>query len=146
VTAQWPGLLWGLLLVPIGLAAYLLAQRRRSHHAVRFTNLDVLAGVVAPSPGWRRHLPPALCLLAVAALLASLARPQALTLVPRERATIMLVMDVSGSMNATDVRPIRLVAAERAATSFVKRLPRSFQVGVVSFADSAETRSSLASR
>ena len=138
MSAQWPALLWGLLLVPIALAAYLLAQRRRARYAVRFTNLELLADVAARSPRWRRHLPPALCLLALAALLAGLARPQAITLVPRERATVMLVMDVSGSMDATDVQPTRLRAAQRAATSFVRRLPARLQVGVVSFADNAQ--------
>src|SRR5262245_31313250 len=91
VTAQWPALLWGLLLVPIELGAYLLAQRRRVRSAVRFTNLDLLADAAARSPRWRRHLSPALYLLALAVLLASLARPQALTLVPTEQATVMLV-------------------------------------------------------
>jgi Ca-activated chloride channel homolog len=137
VTAQWPALLWGLLLVPIALAAYLLAQRRRARFAVRFTNMELLADVAARSPQWRRHLPPGLCLLAFAALLASLARPQAVTLVPREQATVILVMDVSGSMDATDVQPTRLIAAQQAATSFVRRLPGRLQVGVVSFADNA---------
>jgi Ca-activated chloride channel homolog len=139
VTAQWPALLWGLLLVPVALAAYLLAQRRRLRYAVRFTNLDLLASVAARSPRWRRHLPPALYLLALAALLASLTRPEALTLVPREQATVMLVLDVSGSMNATDVQPTRLVAAQHAATGFVRRLPEKFRVGVVTFASTAQT-------
>jgi Ca-activated chloride channel homolog len=138
VTAQWPALLWGLLLVPIALGAYLLAQRRRVRFAVRFTNLDLLADVAARSPRWRRHLPPTLYLFTLAALLASLARPQALTLAPREQATVMLVMDVSRSMDATDVQPTRLVAAQQAATRFVKRLPHKLRVGVVSFAENAQ--------
>jgi Ca-activated chloride channel family protein len=139
MTAQWPGLLWSLLLVPVALAAYLLAQRRRSGYAVRFTNLDLLANVVTRSPGWRRHLPPAFYLLAMAGLLTSLARPQAVTLVPKEQATVMLVMDVSGSMNATDVQPTRMVAAQQAATTFVEELPEKLRVGVVSFASTAQT-------
>ena len=139
MTAQWPGLLWSLLLVPVALAAYLLAQRRRSGYAVRFTNLDLLANVVTRSPGWRRHLPPAFYLLAMAGLLTSLARPQAVTLVPKEQATVMLVMDVSGSMNATDVQPTRMVAAQQAATTFVEELPKKLRVGVVSFASTAQT-------
>ena len=137
MSAQWPALLWGLLLVPTALAAYLLAQRQRARFAVRFTNLELLADVAARSQRLRRHLPPVLCLLALAALLASLARPQAVTLVPREQATVILVMDVSGSMDATDVQPTRLRAAQQAATSFVRRLPARLQVGVVSFADNA---------
>jgi Ca-activated chloride channel homolog len=139
VSAEWPGLLWTLVLVPVALAAYLLAQRRRSRYTVRFTNLDLLANVVSAKPGWRRHVPPAFYLLALAALLISLARPQALTLVPKEQATIVLVMDVSGSMNATDVQPTRLVASQRAATTFVEQLPEKFRVGIVSFASTAQT-------
>ena len=139
MTAEWPGLLWGLLLVPVAVAAYVVAQRRRAGYAVRFTNLDLLAGVVARSPGWRRHVPPALYLLALAALLASMARPQALTMVPKEQATVMLVLDVSGSMNATDVQPTRMVAAQQSATTFVQELPKKLRVGVVSFASTAQT-------
>ena len=139
MSAEWPGLLWALLLVPVALAAYLLAQRRRSRYTVRFTNLDLLANVVSAKPGWRRHVPPAFYLLALAALLVSLARPQALALVPKEQATVILVMDVSGSMNATDVEPTRLVSSQRAAASFVEQLPEKFRVGIVSFASTAQT-------
>ena len=139
MSAEWPGLLWALLLVPVALAAYLVAQRRRSRYVVRFTNLDLLANVVSAKPGWRRHVPPALYLLALAALLISLARPQAVALVPKEQATIILVMDVSGSMNATDVEPTRLVSSQRAAASFVQQLPEKFRVGIVSFASTAQT-------
>ena len=141
MTTEWPGLLWALLLVPVALAAYLLAQRRRSRYTVRFTNLDLLANVVSAKPGWRRHVPPAFYLLALAALLVSLARPQAVALVPKEQATVILVMDVSGSMNATDVQPTRLASAQRAAASFVQRLPEKFRVGIVSFASTAQTLS-----
>jgi Ca-activated chloride channel family protein len=139
MTAQWPALLWALLLVPVALAAYLFAQRRRAGYAVRFTNLDLLTNVVTRSPGWRRHLPPAFYLLALTALLISMARPQAVTLVPKEQATVMLVMDVSGSMNATDVQPTRMVAAQQSATTFVQELPKKLRVGVVSFASTAQT-------
>jgi Ca-activated chloride channel family protein len=139
VSAEWPGLLWTLLLVPVALAAYLLGQRRRSRYTVRFTNLDLLANVVSAKPGWRRHVPPALYLFALAALLVSLARPQALTLVPKEQATVILVMDVSGSMNATDVAPTRLVSSQRAAVAFIEELPEKFRVGIVSFASTAQT-------
>jgi Ca-activated chloride channel family protein len=127
------------MLVPVALAAYLLAQRRRSRYTVRFTNLDLLANVVSAKPGWRRHVPPAFYLLALAALLVSLARPQALAMVPKEQATIVLVMDVSGSMNATDVQPTRLVSSQRAATTFIEQLPDKFRVGIVSFASTAQT-------
>ena len=139
MSAEWPGLLWTLLLVPVALAAYVLAQRRRSRYTVRFTNLDLLANVVSAKPSWRRHVPPALYLLALAALLVSLARPQAMALVPKEQATVVLVMDISGSMNATDVQPTRLVSSQRAATAFIEQLPEKFRVGIVSFASTAQT-------
>ena len=138
MSLEWPGLLWALLLVPAALLAYLLGQRRRTRYAVRFTNLDLLANVVSRSPGWRRHLPPALYLLALTGLLLSLARPQAVTLVPKEQATIMLVMDTSGSMNATDVAPSRLIAAEQAAMVFLREVPEKFRIGVVAFSGTAQ--------
>jgi Ca-activated chloride channel homolog len=138
MSVEWPGFLWALLLVPAAVAAYLLGQRRRTRYAVRFTNLDLLANVVRRSPGWRRHLPPALYLLALTGLLLSLARPQATTLVPKEQATVMLVMDTSGSMNATDVAPSRMLAAEQAALTFIDQLPAKFRVGLVSFAGTAQ--------
>jgi Ca-activated chloride channel family protein len=139
MSLEWPGFLWALALVPVAILAYLLAQRRRTRYAVRFTNLDLLANVVTRSPGWRRHLPPALYLLTLAGLLLSLARPQAVTLVPKEQATVMLVMDTSGSMNATDVAPSRMIAAEQAASSFLGDLPAKFRVGVVAFSGTAQT-------
>jgi Ca-activated chloride channel family protein len=139
MSLEWPGFLWALALIPAALLAYLFGQRRRTRYAVRFTNLDLLANVVSRSPGWRRHLPPALYLLALTGLLLSLARPQAVTLVPKEQATVMLVMDTSGSMNATDVAPSRLIAAEQAAAMFVGELPDKFRVGVVAFSGTAQT-------
>jgi Ca-activated chloride channel homolog len=138
MSLEWPGFLWALALVPVAVLAYLFAQRRRTRYAVRFTNLDLLANVVSRSPGWRRHLPPALYLLALTGLLLSLARPQAVTLVPKEQATVMLVMDTSGSMNATDVAPSRMIAAEQAATDFLNELPSKFRVGVVAFSGTAQ--------
>ncbi|HEX8858114.1 MAG TPA: VWA domain-containing protein [Actinomycetes bacterium] len=139
MSLEWPGFLWALALIPAALLAYLFGQRRRTRYAVRFTNLDLLANVVSRSPGWRRHVPPALYLLALTGLLLSLARPQAVTLVPKEQATVMLVMDTSGSMNATDVAPSRLIAAEQAAALFVSELPAKFRVGVVAFSGTAQT-------
>jgi Ca-activated chloride channel homolog len=131
----WPAFLWGLLLVPAAGVLYLLAQRRRKRHAVRFTNLELLANLVPRSPGWRRHLPPVLLLMALSALLLGLARPQATVLVPREEANVVLVMDVSGSMEATDVSPNRLAAAQEAAGAFLDRLPDDLRVGLVTFSE-----------
>ncbi len=125
--------LWLLLLVPAGLAAYVLLQQRRPKDVVRFTNLDLLESVVERSPRWRRHVPAALFLLAMTALLVGLARPQATVNVPREEATIVLVIDVSGSMKADDVRPDRIRAAQESARTFVKALPPKFRVGLIAF-------------
>ena len=132
-----PELLLGLLIVPLALIGYLIVQRRRSRYAVRFTNVDLLANIAPRTPSWRRHLPPVLYLAAIAALAIGLARPSLVLAVPREEATIMLTMDVSRSMLATDVDPNRLVAAQQAATDFVDRLPEQFRVGLVAFSTDA---------
>jgi Ca-activated chloride channel homolog len=135
MTFATPFLLWGLVLVPLAGLAYVWSQRRRIKYAARFTNLDLLANVVAASPGHRRHLPPFLALAALAALLVALARPQAVVAVPREEATVVLTMDGSASMNATDVAPTRLDAAKSAASTFLDGLPERFRVGLVSFSN-----------
>jgi Ca-activated chloride channel family protein len=134
-----PLALFTLAAVPLTVIALLLAQRRRVRYAVRYPALDVLARVAGSAPRWRRHLPAALFLLAVVALLVGTARPMARVPVPREEATVMLVLDVSGSMNASDVEPNRLEAARAAAMRFVDRLPARLRVGVVSFSDAATT-------
>ncbi|MFN8507252.1 MAG: VWA domain-containing protein [Dehalococcoidia bacterium] len=128
-----PWFLVALLLIPLGIVAYLLVQLRRPKYAVRFTNLDLLANVVERTPNWRRHLPAALYMLAIAALVLALARPERDTRVPREEATVILVMDVSGSMLATDVQPTRLAAAQEAAITLIDKLPAKFRVSLVSF-------------
>lgn len=130
---EWPLVLLGLLAVPLGTAVYVLAQRRRQRYAARFTNLDVLASVITPATAWRRHLPTALVLAALAALVVALARPMTTVAVPRERATVMLVTDVSASMAATDVSPSRLDAAQEAAQAFVDNVPEELRVGLVAF-------------
>jgi Ca-activated chloride channel family protein len=130
-----PFVLWGLLLIPVGLLAYWLVQRRRIKYAARFTNLDLLANVVDASPGRRRHIPAVLALAALAALIVAMARPQAVVAVPRDDATVVLTMDGSASMNATDVPPTRLEAAKSAASSFLDDLPDRFRVGLVSFSN-----------
>ena len=130
-----PFVLWGLLLIPLGLVAYWLVQRRRIKYAARFTNLDLLANVVDATPGRRRHVPAVLALAALAALIVAMARPQAVVAVPREEATVVLTMDGSASMNATDVPPTRLEAAKAAASTFLDNLPERFRVGLVSFSN-----------
>jgi Ca-activated chloride channel homolog len=128
-----PFILWGLLLIPLALVGYWFVQRRRIKYAARFTNLDLLANVVDASPGRRRHVPAALALAALAALVVAMARPQAVVAVPRDDATVVLAMDSSASMTATDVPPSRLDAAKSASSSFLGRLPERFRVGLISF-------------
>jgi Ca-activated chloride channel family protein len=137
MTFAWPLALFGLLLVPFAVAAYLAAQQRRARYAVRFTNLDLLANVVEGTPAWRRHVPATLYILGIAALLFALSRPQTSQAVPKEEATVILVTDVSGSMNATDVEPTRLAAAQEAAKALVDGLPKGFQIGLVAFNNTA---------
>jgi Ca-activated chloride channel family protein len=138
MTFDWPLALWGLLLVPVVLVAYLVLQRRRMRYAVRFTNLDLLANVVDRSPRWRRHVPAALFLAALAALLVGVARPQAVVKTPEEQATVVLAMDVSTSMEATDVEPTRLAAAKQAADTFLDQVPDEMRVGLVTFSNGAQ--------
>ena len=138
MTFASPFILSGLLLVPVALAAYWLVQRRRSKYAARFTNLDLLANVVDASPGRRRHIPAALALASLAALIVAMARPQAVIAVPRDDATVVLTMDSSASMTATDVAPTRLDAAKSAASSFLDKPPERFRVGLVSFSSSVQ--------
>src|SRR5712692_10885034 len=137
MTFAWPTALVGLALVPVLFGFYLWMQRQRRRYAVRFTNLALLREVVGRGPGLRRHLPPLLFLLGLAALLVSLARPSMVLAVPRDQASVMLVLDVSGSMDAHDLQPTRLGAARQAARKLVDGLPSGAQVGVVAFSDRA---------
>lgn len=132
-----PLLLLALLVIPVALLGYLLVQRRRNRYVVRFTNVDLLSNLVPRRPSWRRHVPVALYLAAIGALAIALARPSMVIAVPREEATVILTMDVSGSMQATDVEPDRLTAAKEAATTFVEQLPAGFKVGLVAFSTDA---------
>lgn len=130
-----PWLLLVLLVVPAAGIGYWLLQRRSARYAVRYTNLEVLAGVAGQQRAWRRHVPVALLLGVLAALGLAFARPTVTVQAPNERASVVLVVDVSGSMRATDVKPSRLAAAKNAMRSFLDRAPESLRVGVVSFSD-----------
>lgn len=128
-----PARLW-LLLGAIGLlAVYFALQLRRRQYAVKFTNMDLLASVAPKRPGWRRHLPAAAYLVALAALIFGFAQPARDERVPKERATIIMAIDTSLSMDATDVAPTRLAAAQEAATDFLDILPEKINVGLVTF-------------
>lgn len=135
-----PLYLAALALVPLLVMVHLALQRRRRAAAAAFASPALMPNVVTGAPGWRRHLPVALLIAAVGALVVALARPERTVAQPKRQATIMLVTDVSGSMAATDVEPDRLTAAQEAARSFVDKLPRSFQVGFVAFNQLAELR------
>ncbi|MQA09886.1 MAG: VWA domain-containing protein [Pseudonocardiaceae bacterium] len=131
--------LWLLAAVAALLIGYLLVQRRRSRYAMRFTNLPLLRRVAPRQPGWRRHIPAGLFLAMLALLVTGFAQPHDDVRVPRERATVIVAVDVSRSMLADDVRPDRLTAAREAALGFVEELPAEFNVGLVAFAGNAST-------
>jgi Ca-activated chloride channel family protein len=133
VSFSSPWLLLALLIVPAVLALALWLDRRRARYAIAFTNLELLASVVAPRRRWRRWVPLALFLLALAAASTALARPKASVSVPASRATIVLLVDVSGSMRAADVKPTRLGAAQNAMGAFADRVPKGVKIGLVSF-------------
>lgn len=128
-----PERLWLLGGVALLAVSYLVMLRRRRSYAVRFTNLALLDTVAPKRPGWRRHLPAVLLLAALAGMVGAFAQPARLERVPRERATIIVAIDTSLSMEATDVAPDRLKAAQAAAKSFVDLLPKRLNVGLVTF-------------
>lgn len=132
-----PGWLWLLLAVAALALVYAVLQWRRKAYAARFANLELLGSIAPRRPGWRRHLAFVLLLLALAALTTAMARPTKNVKVPRDRATVMMAIDVSLSMQATDVEPTRIIAAQRAAKEFVDLLPPRINLGLVSFAGSA---------
>jgi Ca-activated chloride channel homolog len=134
---QWPQMLWLLLLVPTLVAAYILAQRRRQKYALRYASLSLVKEALGRGPGIRRHIPPIIFLLGLAIMLIALARPSAVVLLPSQQGTVILTVDVSGSMAATDLKPSRLEAAKAAARAFVEKQPQNVRIGVVSFSDIA---------
>jgi Ca-activated chloride channel family protein len=133
-----PLLLLTLAVIPVALAIYHFASRRRMRYAVRYTNVDVLAAVVGAGRPWRRWLAAGVFLLAVAALCVAVSRPRVHRLVANDNATVVLVLDVSGSMQAQDVKPTRLAAAQKALHTFLGKVPARLKVGLVLFAGEAE--------
>jgi Ca-activated chloride channel family protein len=130
-------MLWLLLLAPLLVLAYLWAQRRRKRYALRFATLSLVREALGRGPGWRRHVPPALFLAGLAVMLFALARPLSVVTLPAQEGTVILTMDVSGSMRAEDMDPNRLEAAKSAARAFVERQQEGVRIGVVSFSESA---------
>jgi len=135
-----PILLSGLILLPLAAMAYGAMQRRRRRESAAWANPALVPGLVREKPGWRRHLPPLLLLCALAALIVALARPQRTVAAPQRAANVIMVTDVSGSMNATDVQPDRLTAAIKAAKTLTDKLPPAFRIGLIAFSDYAEQR------
>jgi Ca-activated chloride channel homolog len=133
----WPQLLWLMAIVPCLLLLYWWLLRRKAKSAVRYSQLAMVKAAAGAQSKWKRHVPPFLMLCALSMLLFAASRPLAVVTLPMQQETIMLAMDVSGSMRATDVQPNRLVAAQNAAKAFLTDLPRTVKVGIVAFAGTA---------
>ena len=134
----WPLALLLLIVIPVLAGLQVLAARRRRRQAARFANPALVPNLVSSSPGWRRYLPPALALVALALLLVGVARPHVVRDVTRDEATIVLTIDTSRSMEATDVKPSRFAAAKQAALAFLEEVPDEYSVGIVSFSTNAD--------
>jgi Ca-activated chloride channel homolog len=135
----WPEFLWFLAALPLLVVLYLWLMRRKKKMALRYASLSIVKEAMGGAQSFKRHIPPALFLLALGGRGgAAAARPMAVVTLPSNQQTIMLAMDVSGSMRATDVQPNRLVAAQNAAKAFLAELPRHVKVGIVAFAGSAQ--------
>jgi Ca-activated chloride channel family protein len=137
MTFLWPEFLWLFLVVPACVAAYLFLLHRQKRGAVRYASLAIFRQSIEKAVWWRRHLPPAVLLVGLIAMIAAIARPAAVITLPSSHETVILALDVSGSMRASDVEPSRIEAAQAAARTFVNEQPRSTRIGVVAFAGSA---------
>lgn len=137
MTFLWPQLLWLLLAIPLLVGVYVWLLRRKKKTALRYASLSIVKEAMGTGQSIRRHIPPILFLLSIAAMLLAASRPFAVVMLPSQQETIILAMDVSGSMRATDVQPNRLVASQNAAKAFLTSLPRHVKVGIVAFAGSA---------
>lgn len=137
MTFLWPEMLWLFLAVPALIAAYFFLLRRKKQAALRYASLSMVKEAMGPGQRFRRHIPPLLFLVALIVMIMAIARPAALVTLPSQHMTIILAMDVSGSMRATDVEPNRISAAQAAAKAFVAEQPSYVRIGVVSFAGTA---------
>jgi Ca-activated chloride channel homolog len=136
MTFVWPQMLWLLVAVPVIILAYVLLMRRKRKAALRYASLTLIRGAQGAGR-FRRHVPPLLFLAALVLMVVAIARPAAVVTLPSAHETVILAMDVSGSMRATDVKPSRIVAAQEAARGFVADQPKTTRIGVVSFAATA---------
>ena len=137
MTFLWPEMLWLLATVPMLVGIYVLALRRKKKHAVRYASLSLVREAIGPGQQFRRHVPPLLFLLAMIATIVAIARPTAVITLPSEQRIIVMALDVSLSMRATDVEPTRFVAAKEAAKAFVQEQPKDVRIAIVSFAGTA---------
>lgn len=137
MTFIWMDMLWLLLLIPALVLAYFWVLRRKKRTALRYANLALVKQAMGKGLGWRRYVPPLLLLLAIGVLIIAVARPAAVMTLASSRATVILAMDVSGSMRARDVEPSRLVASQEAAKTFIASQPADVQIGIVAFASAA---------
>src|ERR687887_1409484 len=137
MTFLWPEMLWLLLLVPALVAGYFFLLRRKKEAALRYASLSMVKEALSAGQRFRRHIPPLLFLIALVAMIVAIARPAAVVTLPSQQQTIILAMDVSGSMRASDVQPNRISAAQAAAKAFVAEQPSNVRIGVVSFAATA---------
>jgi Ca-activated chloride channel family protein len=137
MTFEWPEALLMLFALPLLVAGYLYLLRRKKRQALRYSSLGLVKAAIGAAPSWRRHVPPALLLAALAAMIVAVARPAAFVTLPANNETVILAMDVSGSMRATDVEPTRLAAAQAAAKQFIAEVPQSVKIGIVAFAGTA---------
>ena len=137
MTFLWPQFLWLLLALPFLVLLYVWLLRRKKKNALQYASLSIIRQAMGKGQSVRRHIPPALFLLSLATMLVASSRPFAVVTLPSDKQTIMLAMDVSGSMRATDVKPNRLVASQEAAKAFLAELPRNIKVGIVAFAGTA---------
>lgn len=133
----WPSLLWLGFLVPVLVLVYLWAQRRRRKYAARYASLIVVKDALGKGPGFRRHVPVILFLAGLSVGIFALSRPQATVTLPSNRGTVILALDISGSMRARDIKPSRFEAAKAAARTFIENQPRQVRVGIVAFAGTA---------
>ena len=137
MTFTWINMLWLLIVIPILVVFYILLQRRRQKYAIRYASLSVIKQALGSSPGKRRHIPAILFIIAVTFMIFALSRPAATLILPSQQSTIILAIDISGSMRADDFKPSRIEAAKSAARAFIEKQHRNVLIGVVSFSDGA---------
>jgi Ca-activated chloride channel family protein len=129
----WIRMLWLLLLVPALIVVYIILQRRRQKYAIRYASLSLVKDALGRGPGFRRHIPPILFLAGLAVMIVALARPATTVVLPSQQGTVILALDISGSMRAEDMQPNRLGAAKAAARAFVEKQPKNVRIGIVAF-------------